>query len=226
MGLFRKKKKSAKQDENGFEGEISTEEPFDNYEDPWESSENGNVYSDGNEEFEDYDTTKKKKKKKKADLSGVIAIFAVILIIGLLYLGFAFIVGPKRGNCKEVITEFQSSINTLDDKRFLAVLEPEMRRNIQVIFVTSTGSADTDLSLAFSQALDAVCSGLMQVDSDESLKDTLNKMEVVPVNYGLPGMTRNVKCKVRYGDTEKTIRVSLQKYEGECLIKSVKILDK
>lgn len=224
MGLFKKKKKKSSEEYDGYsyQDEGTADESYDSYDEPSEYAEQDYQYSE-----DEYGETMSRRKKKKSGLGGLIAVVAVILVLALLFVGVTSVIGPGKGACEEVIAEFQSSVNTLEDKRFLAVLEPETRRSIQVLFVTSTGSADTDLSNAFSRALDAICPGFLAADPNGDPKDVLEKIVIEPVKFGLPGKTRKVKCEVRYGNgMDQVIRITLQKYEGKCLIKSISLIDK
>lgn len=225
MGLFKKKKKKSSEEYDGYsyQDEGTADESYDSYsyDEPSEYAEQDYQYSE-----DEYGETMSRRKKKKSGLGGLIAVVAVILVLALLFVGVTSVIGPGKGACEEVIAEFQSSVNTLEDKRFLAVLEPETRRSIQVLFVTSTGSADTDLSNAFSRALDAICPGFLAADPNGDPKDVLEKIVIEPVKFGLPGKTRKVKCEVRYGNgMDQLVRITLQKYEGQCLIKSIVLVD-
>ena len=227
MGLFKKKKKKSSEEYDGYsyQDEGTADESYDSYDEPSEYSKDDYAYSE-EDVYGEYGETMSRRKKKKSGLGGLIAVVAVILVLALLFVGVTSVIGPGKGACEEVIAEFQSSVNTLEDKRFLAVLEPETRRSIQVLFVTSTGSADTDLSNAFSRALDAICPGFLAADPNGDPKDVLEKIVIEPVKFGLPGKTRKVKCEVRYGNgMDQLVRITLQKYEGQCLIKSIVLVD-
>lgn len=226
MGLFKKKKKKNSEEYDGYsyQDKGTADEYYDSYDEPSEYTEQDYQYSE--DEYGEYSETMSRRKKKKSGVGGLIAVVAVIVVLALIFVGVTSVIGPGKGACEEVIAEFQSSVNSLEDKRFLAVLEPETRRSIQVLFVTSTGSADADLSNAFSQALDAICPGFLAADPKGDTKDVLEKIVIEPVKFGLPGKTRKVKCEVRYGNgMDQLVRITLQKYEGQCLIKSIVLVD-
>ena len=169
----------------------------------------------------------KSKNKKKFDASALLLVLGGIIVIGLLYVGVSAVIGPRVGESKEVIAELQGGINELNPDRFVNVLEPKTRRIIQVIFIAVESMTDIDLTNAFSQALNTLCVGFLPSDTNEPVTDLLKKVEIVPVNFGLPGRTRKVKCKVKFDDvTYQYIRVTLQKYEGETYINKIELIDK
>ena len=145
----------------------------------------------------------------------------------LLYVGVSAIIGPRTGQCKEVIAELQTGVNNLDASKFVNVLEPKTKRIIQVIFATIKVTTDVDMANAFAQALNTLCSDFLPSETQEPVTDLLKRIEIVPVNYGIPGITRKVKCKIQFdGVTYQYIRITLKKIEHETFIEKIVLIDK
>ena len=211
MGLFGKKKTGR------YDDELDNE-----YTESYDGEDGGVILTDDEEDDED-----DYPKKKSAGLGSIGVIIGAIIVIGLLYVGVSSIWGPRTGQFKETIAELQGGINELNPDRFINVLEPKTKRIIQIIFVTLESTTDIDMSNAFADALNSICKGLLPSDTGEPVTDLLKKIEIVPINYGLPGFTRSVKCKVQFdGVTYKYIRIKLKKYEGETYIRGITLLDK
>lgn len=211
MGLFGKKKTGS------YDDELDNE-----YTESCDVEDGGVILTDDGLDDEEYDYS-----QKGSNLGKIGVIIGAIIVIGLLYVGVSSIWGPRTGQCKETIAELQGGINELNPDRFINVLEPKTKRIIQIIFVTLESTTDIDMSNAFADALNSICKGLLPSDTGEPVTDLLKKIEIVPINYGLPGFTRSVKCKVQFdGVTYKYIRIKLKKYEGETYIKGITLLDK
>ena len=226
MGLFKKKKTNRYSN-----SDVNDDGSIDEYTADSVLDDTYQVDIDQDDTFDDdgqpRQSSKKKKKKSSFDPSILLVIVGAIVVIGLLYVGVSSIWGPRTGQCKEVISELQGGINELNPDRFINVLEPKTKRVIQIIFVTLESTTDIDLSNAFSDALNSICRGMIPSDTGEPVTDLLKKIEIVPVNYGMPGFTRSVKCKVQFdGVTYKYIRIKLKKYEGETYIKGITLLEK
>ena len=186
-------------------------------------------FNDGQDDVAPQNGGKKKSTRNRRgfDPSALLLVLGGIIVIGLLYVGISAVIGPRVGESKEVIAELQGGINELNPDRFVNVLEPKTRRIIQVIFIAVESMTDIDLTNAFSQALNTLCVGFLPSDTNEPVTDLLKKVEIVPVNFGLPGRTRKVKCKVKFDDvTYQYIKVTLQKYEGETYINKIELIDK
>ena len=185
------------------------------------------ILTDDDDDDDDITPKAAVRKKSSFDPGILVVIIGAIIVIGLLYVGVSSIWGPRTGQCKETIAELQGGINELNPDRFINVLEPKTKRIIQIIFVTLESTTDVDMSNAFADALNSICKGLLPSGTGEPVTDLLKKIEIVPVNYGLPGFTRSVKCKVQFdGVTYKYIRIKLKKYEGETYIKGITLLEK
>lgn len=211
MGLFGKKKKGS------YDDELDNE-----YTESYDGEDGGVILTDDGLDDEEDDYS-----QKGSNLGKIGVIIGAIIVIGLLYVGVSSIWGPRTGQCKETIAELQGGINELNPDRFINVLEPKTKRIIQIIFVTLESTTDIDMSNAFADALNSICKGMLPSDTGEPVTDLLKKIKIVPINYGLPGFTRSVKCKVQFdGVTYKYIRIKLKKYEGETYIRGITLLDK
>lgn len=235
MGIFGKKNKQVSYDYGNYDGEGT-----DDYEAAYGDAIDDayGTYSDGG----DYDETddsyntpgngknnkQSKKGKKSFDPKSLLVVVITIVVIALIYVGVSSIIGPRTGESKEVIAELQEGVNTLNPDKFINVLEPKTKRIVQVVFAGLKSATDIDLSDAFAQALNMICSNIIPSDSEEPLTDLLKKVEIVPVSYGLPGITRSVKCKIQFdGVTYAYVRINLKKLSGETYIsKIVRIKDK
>lgn len=232
MGIFGKKKKQVSYDYGNYDGE-NMDDYSNAYQDTLDEAYGGaeNVgYDNQNDDpYESYGenqgSSKKKKKSGSFDPKSLLAIVAVLIVVALLYTGVCSVMGPRHGECKYVITEFQEGINELDAKRFINVLDPRIKRIVQVIFIGVESATDIDISNAFEQALNTLCSGMLPSETGEPVTDLLKQIEIVPVNYGIPGLTRSVKCKVQFdGVTYKYIRIKIKKFEGEPYISSISLI--
>ena len=166
-------------------------------------------------------------KKKKSGVGGLFAVVTVIiLVLALSYVGAASFIGPGKGDCEEVIAKFQSSINNVDIMEFIDVVAPGIKSMLPPRLIMPVGE-DPDLSSEFYEMLNSIATGLLPADPNGSEKEILEKLEIKPVSYGLPGKIRKVKCEVRYWNgTYRLIRFTIQKHEGKCIIKSLTFIDK
>ena len=241
MGLFgRKNKQGPGQDQyNNDDNNWGSPDGFDPGQDqnnadgepwgfdPWEGMPGQDPGQDPDPDRNEDDNNASSGRRKAFDTRIPVIILAVVVVILLSYVGVSSVIGPRVGQSKEVISELQSGINDLDPTRFVNVLEPKNRLIVQMIFAAIQGSTDVDLSNAFADALNTLCSGVLPSDTGKPVTDILKKVKIVPVNYGLPGKTRNVKCKIQFdGVTYQYIRITLEKYEGETYIKSITPIDK
>ena len=230
MALLGKKKKQVSYNQDNYDDGYADDYSA-SYQDTLDDAYGSDPYDPNNDPY-DIDNQpggsssgKKKKKKGSSDPKSLLVIVAALIVIALLYTGVCAVIGPRGGECKEVITEFQEGINELDAKKFINVLDPRVKRLVQVVFIGVESTTDIDVSNAFAQALNTLCSDMLPSDSSEPVTDLLKKIEITPVNYGLPGKTRSVKCKVQFdGVTYKYIRIKIKKYEGECFISSISMI--
>ena len=194
--------------------------------DPWEMDMDQEPDPDSDQD-DDAGNTGTSNGSKGFHSNILIVVLAVIIVVGLLYAGVSSVIGPTVGQSKEVISDLQGGINDLDPTQFVNVIEPRTRHVIRMIFPAVQGTTGVDLSTVFADAMNTLCSGMLPSDTNEPVTDLLRRIRIVPVNYGFPGKTRSVKCKIQFdGITYQYIRITIQKYEGESYINSITLIDK
>lgn len=226
----KKKKRKAMVDENEFDDYDS----FDDSENEFDSGD-ADTYDDPIDEYDEEEPAAKSKKRsgrkpgkgkggKRTGGSGIAEILPVvlgILIAGfVLYLGVMAIFGPRRGECKKVISQFEEGCQTLNVDEIAYCFKPSTRNAI--LAVTAIGGAVTDSSSeeVLVNLLDVIGGGLGQITqgSDMKLSELFKIIDIEPKRYGLPGLKRDVRCKATYGVFTAYIKFTFEKKDGEVYI--------
>lgn len=228
--MFGKKKtqaqSSAEYDDYGYNDDTS----YDDYGDTQGVDDYGvDDYGDGGYGGDDYPTTpvNTKKKKKGGNKGGnplgkILGAVVVIAVICAVFFAVTSVIGPRKGECKEVIETAQSGFNNLDPQQVTSVLNPSIRTKIDAILLLTQVVTDESASEILTTAVNYLGSGLVPGDLEAS--EFFKQVELEPYKFGLPGSSRKVTCRVKInGTTYQNVIITIKKSHGEAYIDKVRL---
>ena len=232
--MFGKKRRKASVDENEF----NDDDPFNDSENDFATDDTG--YNDDpldafdeDDNPEEYGKVKRKKKggrRKsggKKGGAGIIEILPVALgilvAVFVLYLGAMAIFGPRRGECKELVAQFEEGCQTLNVNEIAYCFKPATRNAILAISTIGGMVTDTPSEELLANVLNAIGGGIGQITqgSDMELSELFKIIRIEPKRYGFPGLKRKVRCKASYGAITAYINFTIQKKDGEVYIENL-----
>lgn len=164
--------------------------------------------------------------KKKSGAPVVLIAIALVLVV-VIAAGsiIGAIVGPTRGECKELLEDFEEGCREMDLYKLVNCIDPRFRTAANFALLagdTLTGdSLDTVL-----QTLDNAMGGTLSEAADgtsQTLENTIKSIRIKPIRYGLPGKDRVVQCKVTVGVFEQYVKVTIRKKHREAYIANVRL---
>ena len=232
--MFGKKRRKASVDENEF----NDDNPYNDSENDSATDDTGDNDNplDAFEEGDDPEESSKGKRKKKSRRrksggrkagSGIITVLPVVLgilvAVFVIYLGAMAILGPRRGECKQLIARFEEGCQTLNVNEIAYCFKPATRNTI--LAFTTIGGVVTDSSSeeVLANMLDAIGGGIGQITqgSDMKLSELFRLIRIEPKRYGFPSLKRTVRCKASYGSIDAYINFTIQKKDGEVYISNL-----
>lgn len=218
--MFGKRKKQESNDYD-FDGGFDTDMDMDfNMDDKGSQNTAGNMDFNGFDDFDDLDGNPPNTKHGNGVLkvAGIVAAVLCLLLVG--YLIVASILGPTRWQCKRLISDFESSCNTLDIGGMADCIDPQYGKPIKAAWELSKLLTDDEVEVL----LDKICRGLNITDllvEDNGLQDELKTIEIKPERYGLPGRKRVVRCNVSVLGVSKKVYVTIRKKDGDPFIEKI-----
>lgn len=203
MGLFGSKKKINNTDDDFF---------FTN--------------NDGNAAFEINDTEdsgekpRPKKRLLQTLVNTLVPILVIIAIIGAVFFGYASITGPRKGECKEVLNNFERACNKLDLNEMADCLEPSLCNKIKAAILVTEVITNQDVNDLAGLIVEGIGAGFIPDTGDTTLEvsDILKTISIEPVKYGFPGKTRVVKCRVSVAGITEYVNFTMKKADGDVFI--------
>ena len=248
MGLFGKKKNISNPDDDffDFKAEAASDSFFDTPQetpfglkdsldgaggDRYSSGSSGgfSLDDDGDGGGKGGNSRKRRKGNMLAKLAGVLVpILIIIAIGGAVYFGYSFITGPRRGECKELLHEFEQASNKLDLDEMAECLEPSLCNKIKAALLVTKMITKQDMNDLVGLIVESIGSGLIPDTGDTTLEvsDILKTISIEPVKYGFPGKTRVVKCKVSIAGITEYVNFTIKKENGDVYIAKAAITKK
>lgn len=224
--MFGKKRRKAYIDENDFDGN----DPYDDSDNEFDTGDddaNDNTADSFDDDVPVKNGKGRRKNGRRKGGSGILEALPVVLGIlvacFVLYLGAMAVLGPRRGECKQLIAQFEEGCQTLNVNEVSTCFKPATRNTILALATIGGMVTDTPSEELLANMLDAIGGGIGQITqgSDMKLSELFKVIEIEPKRYGLPGLKRTVRCKASYGVLNAYINFTIQKKDGEVYISSL-----
>ena len=164
-------------------------------------------------------------KKNSGGIGKILIPIAVVLVIVIVAGSIiSSMIGPTRGDCKEVLETFEDGCNELDFLKLADVVDPTYRNAIKAILITVSGVLPDDVVEKVAEIIDNATGGFLgQAANGSGLANVMRSVKIEPMRFGMPGKSRVVKCKVTAGVFDAYINVTIKKKNKECYIAKVEI---
>lgn len=155
---------------------------------------------------------------------GVSPVLIIVLVIIVAAVGISALVGPTMGQCKEVISDFQTACNDMDASEMLDCLNPVIANPLRATLLVGTAVTGTDSSEILTKIFDTMGGGLDSLTSGSGMDMTqvMRGIEIKPYRFGLPGRKRTVRCKVTVAGFVSYMKITVGKSHGEPYIAGIK----
>ena len=222
---MRKKRKKGKWVDYDDENTIGDdpENPYEEYEDTAYSSD----YSDDDNDDEPLMRSAKRKKRRShmdtgRAIQNLLIIAAVLCGVVVVYCALMSFIGPGKRQCKKLIDDVQTSCNELDLKELVYCLNPDIRSTaLPMIVVGETLTGGNLRSI-----LRTIVRGLGIDLGDDDYETSFKTIRITPLNYGIPFVTRKVRCRVNIIGIDHYVVLTIKKQDGEAYLDNVKIVYK
>ena len=221
---MRKKKKGKLDEYDNYNTQGEDQDiPYEEYDDPAGYSD---YYDDTEYDEPVASPGRHKKSKGRTDtgrmiMNGLIIAIAIVGIL-LIYSAVMSFVGPSRSQCKELVNDIQRGCNELDVKRLVNCLNPDIKSTVMPLIVGGELLTGTNLQNILRTILRAL--GLDSF-SDDNYESSLQNIIITPNRYGIPFVTRKVRCKVSIIGTTHHVVFTIKKHDGEAYLDKVVVLD-
>ena len=166
------------------------------------------------------------KKKSTGGGKTVLAVLAVVILLavaGSTVLGVIY--SPTRGQCKEIVADFQAACNKLDTNGIIDCLKPSVANPLRIALGIGSVVTEKSSDEMLESVLEALGGGLGDLTNNSglSIQSIFEMMEIEPIKFGFPDKTRKVKCKANICGLEQNIYISVTKVSGEVYITKVSL---
>ncbi len=231
MGMFGgKKKRKAGVDENDFDD-------FDDFNDSANDMDDGGDFDNDVMDDDDEATPVRKKKGRRRTgggsksggagvAGGLPVLLGILAAVVILFFAITAIFGPRRGECKQLIAQFEEGCQTLNINEIAGCFKPSIRNGILAATAIGGMVTDSDSDEVLSNLLDTIGGGFGQMTQGTGMKpsELFKAIQITPKRYSLPGFTRTVKCEATYGMFTAYINFTIEKKNGEAYISNVEYI--
>ena len=154
-------------------------------------------------------------------IPAIIAVIILVGVIGSIVTGILY--SPTRGECKEIVSDFQTACNELNTTNILNCLKPSVSNPLKIALgigsVVTSQSSDEMLE----SILEALGGGLNDITNNTNLsvRAIFETMEIEPKRISLPGKTRKVTCKAIISGLQQKVYIYVTKESGDVYISKV-----
>ena len=180
-----------------------------------------------NSSFETEDGAKKTSKGSKGGKAGMIlAVVGIVLAIAAAaFLIVTAIIGPRRGECKELIGQFQTSCNKLDLNGIAECLDPRIGNKIKAGLMVLQVATDTSQNELLEEVVELIGNDALNntLGGETDLVSGFEALEIYPESYGIPWKSRDVRCSVSLVGFEEEMIFTITKRHGKVFIEQIDV---
>ena len=159
-------------------------------------------------------STPKRSKKSSVGAGKIIAVILLIVVIGTGVAGF--VISPSRGQCNDIIDQFQVACNNMDITGMVSCMKPSLVTTIAT--VGSLAGNAVFSSETVSEFISSFVGGnYSSVSSETGMKadEMFKNIRLEPKKYGFPSKTRKVRCKASFGAISAFVDIYVTKVYGD-----------
>lgn len=160
------------------------------------------------------------KKSRRSILPVILAVIVCLIVAGAVA---GFVRSPSRGQCRDIVEDFQTACNNMNVNGILDCLNPKIANPLKAVVLIGGAVTSTDTNEVLGNILGELGGGVDTITQGSGLDITeaFRTMELKVTGCGFPAKTRKVRCRATFGIFTQYLDIYVTKRNGEPYISKV-----